>query len=65
LHFASIGQKVADELPTASQDFRDFLPEPEPNNLVFEPLQPFQVVQAINLLERQRNLLILMDTRCF
>jgi len=56
LHFASIGQKVADELPTASQDFRDFLPEPEPNDLVFEPLQPFQLVQAINLLKAKKSL---------
>ena len=55
-HFTSIGQAVADELPEATKDFRDFLPEPEPNNLIFNPLQPFQIVQAIGLLKSKKSL---------
>jgi len=56
IHFASISQAVADELLAASQDFRDFLPGPEPNNLILNPLQPFQIAQVINLLKSKKSL---------
>ncbi len=45
---------MTDELPDATQDFRDFLPDPEPNNLIFNPLQPLQIVQAIGLLKAKK-----------
>ena len=56
IHFASIGQAVADELPDAAQDFRVFLPEPEPNNLILNSLQPFQIVQGIIFLKSKKSL---------
>jgi len=52
IHFASIGQAVADELLDAAQDF----PEPETNNLILNSLQPFQIIQAINLLKSKKSL---------
>ncbi len=55
-HFAAIGTKVADTVPTIDKSFRDFLPERERRNIEFKPLTISQVLEAILSIKSKKSL---------
>ena len=54
-HFSSIGNKLKSALPSTNSNFRDYLPQPNPNSFYIAPSTPTEVTSIIRGLKNKKG----------
>ena len=54
-YFSHIGINLANNIPPSNQHFTDFLNEPNPNSLFFEPVHEAEILSIVNNFDNKKS----------
>ena len=54
-YFSNIGINLANNIPPSNQHFTDFLKEPNPNSLFFDPVHEAEILDIVNNLDNKKS----------